>query len=172
MLWRPKKKGEPTEGCSGRAGVTRSETARGLTDLEQQRKRGPKTSLSEPWPCRMVRIHCSWGVGRLREGEESVWRRRGRREGTAEAGLCKACLGQWKGLEQKVSSGREQAGLWKALNAKLANLNRISQILESGLKLWQMSNVMNCVWVCPKHFHISLRCPHKRIKKRILLNNV
>ena len=104
--------------------------------------------------------------------EQSVCGRKAWREDTAEAGKWKACLGQWKGLEQKVSSGREQAGLWKALNAKLVNLNGIFQILESGLKFWQMSNVMNCVWVCPKHFYISLHCPHKRIKKRILLNNV
>lgn len=103
---------------------------------------------------------------------ENVCRRRGQHEDAAEAGVCKARLGQWKGLEQKVSSGRERAGVWKALNAKLVNLNRISQILESGLKFWQMSNMMNCVWVRPKHFHINLHCPHKRIKKRILLNNV
>lgn len=41
-LWRPKKKEEPTEGGSGRASFTRSEAARGLTDLEKQQKRGPK----------------------------------------------------------------------------------------------------------------------------------
>lgn len=104
--------------------------------------------------------------------EYSVYRRSGWYEDTAEAGMCKACLGQWKGLEHQVSSEREQAGLWKALNAKLVNLSRIFQILESGLKFWQTSNVMNCVWVCLEHFHIRLCCPHRRIKKRILLLKV
>ena len=42
LLQKLKKKGEPTEECSGKASFTRSEAARGLTDLRKQRKRGPK----------------------------------------------------------------------------------------------------------------------------------
>lgn len=49
-------------------------------------------------------------------GEGGGWH-----EDTEEAGMCKACLGPWRGLEQKVSSRREQVGLWKVLNAKLMN---------------------------------------------------
>lgn len=53
--------------------------------------------------------------------------------------MWKACLGTVKKAGAKSSSSREQVGLWKALNAKLMNLNLISQILESYLKFWQIT---------------------------------
>lgn len=42
LLWRPKQRREPTKGCSAKDGFTRGEATRRLTDLEEQRKRGPK----------------------------------------------------------------------------------------------------------------------------------
>lgn len=69
------------------------------------------------------------------------------------AEMRKACLGPMGKSGAKSSSTRKQVGLWKALNAKLMNLNLISQILESYLKFQQKSIMVNYVCVYPKHYH-------------------
>lgn len=71
------------------------------------------------------------GVGRLKE-EDSVWRRRGWHEDPVVR--CKACLGTMGEAAAKRAPSGERVGLWKALHAKLMNLNLISQILESSGK--------------------------------------